>query len=54
MGMTFFLNSTGFPIPYKQETEATTNTSLLPESREEVVLNLSRSISSLIDKSFSI
>ena len=50
----FFLNSIVFPIPYKQETDAITITSLLPESRDEVVLSLSFSISSLIDKSFSI
>ena len=52
IGITFFLNSVGLPIPYKQETEATTKTSLLPDNKEEVVLNLKRSISSLIDKSF--
>ena len=50
----FFLNSTGLPIPYKQETEATTITSLFPESKDEVVLNLNFSILSFIDKSFSI
>ena len=52
-GITFFLNSFGFPIPYRQDTDATTNTSRLPESREEEVLNRKRSISSLMDKSFS-
>ena len=41
-------------MPYKQDTDATTITSLLPDSNDEVVLNLSFSISSLIDKSFSI
>ena len=41
-------------MPYKQETEATTSTSRRPERREEVVLKRSFSISSLIDKSFSI
>ena len=49
----FFLYSTGLPIPYRQETDATTITSLRPLKRLDVVLNLSFSISSLIDKSFS-
>tara|TARA_B100000513_G_scaffold133_1_gene139 strand:+ start:1010 stop:1189 length:180 start_codon:yes stop_codon:yes gene_type:complete len=48
------LNSDGFPIPYIQDTEATTIISSLPESKEEVALNLNFSICSLIDKSFSI
>ena len=50
----FFLYSIGFPIPYKHETDATTITSLLPLNKLVVVLNLNFSISSLIDKSFSI
>src|SRR5690606_41841036 len=54
MDTTFFLNSTGLPIPYRQDTEATTITSRRPESREEVVLNRSFSISSLMERSFSI
>ncbi|MNR11150.1 hypothetical protein D3C85_1274380 [compost metagenome] len=54
ISITFFLNSTGFPIPYRQETEATTKMSRRPESREEVVLKRIFSSSSLIDKSFSI
>ena len=37
----------------EQDTEATTKTSRRPERREEVVLNRSFSISSLMDKSFS-
>ncbi len=40
-------------MPYKQETDATTNTSRRPDNSEEVVLSLNFSISSLIDKSFS-
>jgi hypothetical protein len=36
------------------ETEETTITSLLPESRAEVALSLSFSISSLMERSFSI
>ena len=47
------LNSTGLPIPYRHETDATTITSLLPESNVEVVLSLNFSISSFMDKSFS-
>ena len=38
---TFFWNSTGFPIPYKHDTDATTNTSRLPDKRAEVVLRRS-------------
>ena len=49
-----FLNSFGFPIPYRQETDATTIISLLPDRSEDVVLSLNFSISSLIDRSFSI
>ena len=45
METTFFWNSAGFPIPYKQETDATTITSLLPDKREEVVLKRNFSIS---------
>ena len=45
MTITFFLNSTGFPIPYKQETEAMTKTSLLPDKRAEEVLMRRRSMS---------
>ena len=52
--ITCFLNSDGFPIPYIHDTEATTIMSSLPESKEEVALNLNFSICSLIDKSFSI
>ena len=52
--MTFFWNSTGFPIPYKHETDEITIISLRPESRAEVVLKRSFSNSSLMDKSFSI
>ena len=51
---TLFLNSLGFPIPYKHETDAITMTSFLPESSDDTVLSLSFSISSLIDRSFSI
>ena len=36
------------------DTDATTITSLLPDKRAEVVLSLNFSISSFIDKSFSI
>ena len=46
--------SDGFPIPYRHETELTTITSLRPDSSELVELRRSFSISSLIDKSFSI
>ena len=49
-----FLNSDGLPIPYIQETEATTITSRLPDSSADVADSLSFSISSLICKSFSI
>ena len=41
-------------MPYKQDTEATTMTSRRPESREEVVLKRNFSISSLMERSFSI
>ena len=41
-------------MPYIHDTEATTIISSLPESKEEVALNLNFSICSLIDKSFSI
>ena len=43
----------GSAMPYKQETEETTMTSLLPESSEAVVRKRSLSISSLISSSFS-
>jgi hypothetical protein len=43
-----------FPIPYKQETDATTKISLRPESNEAVVDIRIFSSSSLMDKSFSI
>ena len=46
--------SSGFPIPYIHETDATTITSLLPDNKAEVVLNLNFSISSFIERSFSI
>ena len=50
----FFLYSTGLPIPYRQETDATTIISLRPLKRLDVVLNLSFSIFFISVISFSI
>jgi len=41
-------------MPYKQDTDETTITSLRPDNKEAVALKRSLSISSLIAKSFSI
>ncbi len=40
-------------MPYMHEMDDTTITSFLPESKAEVALSLSFSISALIDRSFS-
>ena len=50
----FAWKSSGFPIPYMHDTEQTTITSLRPDSRALVALNRSFSISSFIERSFSI
>ncbi|OPZ25357.1 MAG: hypothetical protein BWZ00_01859 [Bacteroidetes bacterium ADurb.BinA174] len=47
------LKSSGFPMPYRHETDETTITSLRPESNDEVAAKRSFSISSLMERSFS-